>query len=80
MSMPPRIPDGGITVEDDAQEDLRLTVITRDNISKAYGEGPRAKLMQEFLYKQCSFSGVRNHEVHAHTILELVGSSCIKLK
>jgi hypothetical protein len=67
MSMPPRIPDGGINVDEDAQEDLRLTVINRDNISKAYGEGPRAKLIREFLYRQCSFRGVRNQEVKRFT-------------
>ena len=42
------------------------SVITRDNIKKAYGEGPRAKAIREFLYKYWKESGVvgvRDHEV-----------------
>ena len=51
MSEPPRVPEAGIPVDAELQDDLHLSVITRDNIKKAYGEGPRAKAIREFLYK-----------------------------
>ena len=66
MSEPPRVPEAGIPVDAELQDDLHLSVITRDNIKKAYGEGPRAKAIREFLYKYWKESGVvgvRDHEV-----------------